>query len=508
MGHDFSGVRVHADARAAGAASALAARAFTVGDDIVFGAGEYAHHTDSGRRLLSHELAHVMQQRGGNGPGPGLSRRGDAYERQANEVAAHVTDGRSFGGALGRWPNHVPAALRHASYAGASAWPIQCQVAEGAKAAPLTNPLFAGDAVLQSVRDGKTTIASGKGPHILKIQTALTNLGYSLPISGADSGFGKETASALGQFQQDHGLAVSEAVDAPTMVALDKNAPASPLTKYPEYAKLFGDGLLDFTVAVGYDEDGTFDDEIQKPAAAGKLPTGIIPELKNRRFEKKTAKDAEKVYAKAGMTMPATAGGSYYIKTAALTYETKQIDVIVRLITYKDPDVRKAFLEAMQTSDVTLYTGHGRYGSGPDFDINTSGAGNVLINPNPTVPDAGTKHMYEELKRQKVKQALPGMSFDQKYKIWFFDGCNTKHYMRSIRKLAKAGTSKTDVFGWGRAIPADTTAEDVISFIDGLIAMQSAQELIDNLNKINKVNPAKPSTGAGAEGMGDNPNTK
>jgi hypothetical protein len=63
FGHDFGTVRVHADARAADAASAVGARAFTVNRHVVFGAGEYAPGTESGRALLSHELAHVAEGR-------------------------------------------------------------------------------------------------------------------------------------------------------------------------------------------------------------------------------------------------------------------------------------------------------------------------------------------------------------------------------------------------------------------------------------------------------------
>ncbi|MBV9957041.1 MAG: DUF4157 domain-containing protein [Acidobacteria bacterium] len=62
FGADLGGVRVHTDASAAEAAAALNARAFTVGRDIVFGAGEYAPETDAGQRLLAHELTHVGQQ--------------------------------------------------------------------------------------------------------------------------------------------------------------------------------------------------------------------------------------------------------------------------------------------------------------------------------------------------------------------------------------------------------------------------------------------------------------
>jgi uncharacterized protein DUF4157 len=61
--YDFSRVRVHADSSAAESARAVGARAYTVGEDLVFGAGEYAPHTETGRSLLAHELTHVVQQR-------------------------------------------------------------------------------------------------------------------------------------------------------------------------------------------------------------------------------------------------------------------------------------------------------------------------------------------------------------------------------------------------------------------------------------------------------------
>ena len=62
MGADFSQVRVHADAHAADMAKSINARAFTVGRNIAFGAGEYSPDTTSGRKLLAHELTHVVQQ--------------------------------------------------------------------------------------------------------------------------------------------------------------------------------------------------------------------------------------------------------------------------------------------------------------------------------------------------------------------------------------------------------------------------------------------------------------
>ncbi|MGH8543022.1 MAG: DUF4157 domain-containing protein [Gammaproteobacteria bacterium] len=68
FGHDFGQVRLHTDARAAATARAVNARAFTVGRDVVFGAGEYTPETAVGRQLLAHELVHTIQQQATDQP--------------------------------------------------------------------------------------------------------------------------------------------------------------------------------------------------------------------------------------------------------------------------------------------------------------------------------------------------------------------------------------------------------------------------------------------------------
>jgi hypothetical protein len=62
FGHDFSEVKVHADARAAESARSVGALAYTVDRHVVFGGGQYAPASPNGRHLLAHELAHVVQQ--------------------------------------------------------------------------------------------------------------------------------------------------------------------------------------------------------------------------------------------------------------------------------------------------------------------------------------------------------------------------------------------------------------------------------------------------------------
>jgi hypothetical protein len=99
FGHDFSGVRVHTDARAVAAADAVNARAFTAGSDIVFAAGQYAPLTRQGLRLLAHELTHVVQQRRAT-PSDPLFRSVGAAADPLEIEAAQVADQFEKGGPL------------------------------------------------------------------------------------------------------------------------------------------------------------------------------------------------------------------------------------------------------------------------------------------------------------------------------------------------------------------------------------------------------------------------
>jgi hypothetical protein len=95
LGADFSSVRIHTDAQSGASARALGARAFSVGDDIVFAPGQFAPDTTAGRELIAHELYHVKQD-GARRPEPGGPMMIDApdspQERQA-ELAARSAVG-------------------------------------------------------------------------------------------------------------------------------------------------------------------------------------------------------------------------------------------------------------------------------------------------------------------------------------------------------------------------------------------------------------------------------
>jgi hypothetical protein len=118
FGTNFSTVRVHTGARASQAAALLNARAFTVGDDIVFGEGQYAPQTTGGLRLLAHELTHVGQQHASPAaPQIHGSFFGDVWE-------GIKSAGRAVGGAISSAAGWIGARARDAGrfLAGAAEW--------------------------------------------------------------------------------------------------------------------------------------------------------------------------------------------------------------------------------------------------------------------------------------------------------------------------------------------------------------------------------------------------
>lgn len=95
FGYDFGGVRIHTDSRAAESARAVNALAYTVGRNLVFGAGEYSPNSVTGKVMIAHELTHVVQQ--ASGPSVGAVLRvgdpGDQLERQADDLSSRLVAG-------------------------------------------------------------------------------------------------------------------------------------------------------------------------------------------------------------------------------------------------------------------------------------------------------------------------------------------------------------------------------------------------------------------------------
>ena len=184
LGADLRQVRVHTDTQAASAAKALQARAFTVGRDIVFGAGEYSPTTTAGRKLLAHELTHVVQQ-------------------SADNAGAH-------GGSIC----------------------VQRTIGDGHD---LASPRFKGDPELEGCYDDETRLTMGglgkpgtrkiqSGPAVRKVQEALIGLGY-LKEGSADGNYTQATWDAVKALKRDKSLGWENMGDVGpgTMNWLDKN---------------------------------------------------------------------------------------------------------------------------------------------------------------------------------------------------------------------------------------------------------------------------------------------
>ena len=88
---DLSDVTIHTDDTADQLNRSVSARAFATGTDVYFSKGSYNPGSADGDRLIAHELAHVVQQRGAANSGPlTVSQPGDALEREADDVADSI----------------------------------------------------------------------------------------------------------------------------------------------------------------------------------------------------------------------------------------------------------------------------------------------------------------------------------------------------------------------------------------------------------------------------------
>ena len=116
LGADFGDVRVHTDATASESARSVQAHAYTVGSDVVFQSGKYAPESESGKRMLAHELTHVVQQRSGpvdGTPAEGgvkISHPSDSFEQAAESTADRVMSAQPAGIAAAASP--APASVQ------------------------------------------------------------------------------------------------------------------------------------------------------------------------------------------------------------------------------------------------------------------------------------------------------------------------------------------------------------------------------------------------------------
>ncbi|MBS0446724.1 MAG: DUF4157 domain-containing protein [Proteobacteria bacterium] len=226
FGHDFAQVRVHTDGLAAQSARDVDAQAYTVGHDVVFAAGRYRPGSAEGRRLIAHELTHVVQQ------GGGLAR---TLQRQPANCDALLLTPQNAGtvsgiavhqAILAHFMTAVPGA-RRVSIPGASAAPLR------------TQGLCGEDASMIKPQIGRSGPGSGRGSAQLGLGSpdlARSTLNGALEIAEI------KPASVLclvdGAAQLDNYLVQGNAPDAPaqtwrTTQAINAVIPMLPSTYLP-----------------------------------------------------------------------------------------------------------------------------------------------------------------------------------------------------------------------------------------------------------------------------------
>ncbi|MEB2773762.1 DUF4157 domain-containing protein [Algoriphagus sp. D3-2-R+10] len=184
FGKDFSQVRIHTDHSAQSMSKNLGAQAFTYGSNIYFNTGKFETQSQNGKKLLAHELTHVVQQR----------------EISNLNIQRAIGDGHD-----------------------------------------LSSPRFARDTELEEVFDGNKVLDRGeRGGHVNKIQHAIQDKGHFLLHFGIDGEYEGETERGVTAYQLDKSITTDPRgkVGTDTMAALDSDFPAvadnsSTLTQNP-----------------------------------------------------------------------------------------------------------------------------------------------------------------------------------------------------------------------------------------------------------------------------------
>ena len=325
------------------------------------------------------------------------------------------------------------------------------------------------DRALRDVAAGKKELAkNAKGTDVGKMQEALQTAGYKLPKYGADGKFGDETVKALKKFQTDHCLKDTGRLDKQTMEQLSIAS-----TKFPEYGKLFADGKLNTTIGVGFDEGDSHKDQT-RDVIAGLSKRGYTELDPNTAATDKAMGERFKA---AGID-PATAkadGVQYFTKT--FKHDGKDVTSVVKLITPDTPQAKDKFAKAMGESEMVIYSGHGRYGSGPDFDPISSAKGNFVI---------GKPYEAGHVALNKGQTDLQKTTMTKDYQLMLFDGCTTNYYVDDLRRAPGKDSKNLDLVVSTGTLSWSTGTTDVMKMLDGVTAGESINQIKSDLEDINR----------------------
>ena len=159
-------------------------------------------------------------------------------------------------------------------------------------------------------------------------------------------------------------------------------------------------------------------------------------------------------------------GVQYFTKT--FQYNGKDVTSVVKLITADTPQAKDQFAKAMGGSEMVIYTGHGRYGSGPDFDPINSPKGNFVI---------GKPYENGHVTLNKGPTDLQKTAMTKDYQLMMFDGCTTNHYVDDLRAVPGKDSKNLDLVT-DRPDPCPETGMlNALRMLDGVTEGQSVNEI-------------------------------
>jgi peptidoglycan hydrolase-like protein with peptidoglycan-binding domain len=312
----------------------------------------------------------------------------------------------------------------------------------------LSNLRHRDDPILAKVLAGRRSLPR-RSEATKTVQESLHDLMFALPRWGADGVLGRETAEAVRRFQRWQKIRPGGYFTPLTLMALDQLAPppGEQVVRSPDYAALIHEGWLTITIGMGYDE--------------GEADLRELRELEH-------ALDNE------GFTRVGSVGGvaSY---TRALAMDDHQGSVRVRVVSRHSQDPEEAFAEGLIHDSVTIYSGHARYGTGPDFDIKSSPEENFVIGIG--APGHRTGQL-EPGYNAHMNQILAGQPNDllvrrfdpERYQLWAFAGCTTRNYLDELRALIDGkDTHNLDLVVSSRPLYWRDMATFAIELVRGII---------------------------------------
>jgi peptidoglycan hydrolase-like protein with peptidoglycan-binding domain len=380
------------------------------------------------------------------------------------------------------------------------------------------------------------------GPAVELFQEKLNyHLGFlGIPLTSVDGRFGAATSNAYLAFRTAAGLEPpSREVDAAAWTTLD----AAPLERRtdatagpaPEYGRMFEDGLLDITLAVGFDEHGF------TPREAAEIVRGLV----DVRGWVPDAGRAAALRSAAGRP-PTTGPGTWFVREGVGSSAGRPVHGVLRFVMPEASGgggarTAGAAMEGMEQDDLFIYTGHGRHGTGMDFDrnfrlvvhwdrmphparghhgdeefptyepmfellgienvaggdnadrlealirdgvveVSARNEGNIGINRGFVAGHARTPSgILTEQTLPSLQQPLATGIRERRYRLWFFDGCTSSDYEQGIRLDAldneNLSAEQLDMTTLGTHGAVDRIAEAALTYLDGLLAGEAAGAL-------------------------------